>query len=172
MSDTLLITRKTFEEIYSAHYADVYRYIYWKTADCQTAEDLTQDVFIKAWKAKANFEGRSAVKTWLISIASNHLKDYYKSCRDRHMTDCSHLELVASCHDTENHVIVKYELKTAEEAILSLPDAYKESFVLVRYNGMSYADAAAALNISIDLLKVRVHRAHKMLTQKLSGGDI
>lgn len=172
MPETLLITQKTFEEIYATHYADVFRYIFWKLADRETAEELTQDVFIKAWNARKGFEGRSSAKTWLITIASNHLKDFFKKNRDRHNTDCSHLELVASAEDTEKDYICRCELIQAEKAVMSLPDAYKEAFVLVRYNEMTYREAADALGISLDLLKVRVHRAHRMLLEKLSGGEV
>lgn len=169
METVELLTPKYFEEIYVSHYTDVYRYIFFKLYDDTMAEDLAQEVFVKAWNARKSFQGRSSCKTWLLKIACNHLNDYFRSAKPALEMDDSFLSAV-SADDPEKSCIAMNELKEIATIVHSMPSIYREAFVLVRYNGMSYADAAEALDISLNLLKTRIHRAHRMLTDKLSGG--
>ena len=57
----------------------LYTYAYYRSSSAQTAEDLVQDTFVAALKAKNSFEGRSSVKTWLFSILKRKIVDYYRS---------------------------------------------------------------------------------------------
>ena len=60
-----------FEEIYSAYFKDVYRYVCGLSADAVIAEEVTQESFVKALKAVDRFDGRTDVRAWLFSIAKN-----------------------------------------------------------------------------------------------------
>ena len=69
-----------FEEIYRAYFADVYRYILALSRDAQTAEEVTQETFVRALTAIDGFRGECQIRVWLCQIARNQ---YLSLCRER-----------------------------------------------------------------------------------------
>ncbi|MGE4267218.1 MAG: RNA polymerase sigma factor [Deferribacterales bacterium] len=160
-----------FEELYRELYPFVRRYLSWRVSDGETADDMAQEIFAKVWKHRQSFEGKCSLKTWVMRIAANHLKDYYKSKRPD-MTDDSHLSVICSDDDIETAYQAKCKLSVVQRIIKSMPLSYREPFVLIRFDNLSYREAADVLSISVSLVKVRVHRAHMMLTDAMRGEEI
>jgi RNA polymerase sigma-70 factor (ECF subfamily) len=168
----IIITRDNFEEIYASIYPSVFRFVLWKVSCRNTAEDLTQEIFAKVWKARQSFKGDSKIKTWVMKIAGNHIIDHYKSNKQETNLDDSHLSLIKSGDDTESNIVNKDQIKHINKAIESMPPACRDAFILVRFEEMSYQEAAEVLNISMSALKVRVHRAHGILTELFREGAV
>ncbi|OGB75087.1 hypothetical protein A2810_01770 [candidate division Kazan bacterium RIFCSPHIGHO2_01_FULL_49_10] len=74
---------KAFGTIYELWVDNIYRFVYLKTKDEDVAEDLTAEVFLKAWKGLKTYQPRAEVKfsTWLFAIARNAVVDYYRTTR-------------------------------------------------------------------------------------------
>ena len=74
---------KAFGTVYELWVDNVYRFVYLKTKDEDVAEDLTAEVFLKAWKGLRTYQPRAEVKfsTWLFAIARNAVIDYYRTTR-------------------------------------------------------------------------------------------
>src|SRR5579862_5972087 len=66
-----------FAEMYQAYQPRIYRFLFWRTQDAATADDLTSGVFERAWRARASFQGGS-VQAWLYRIAHNLLTDHWR----------------------------------------------------------------------------------------------
>ncbi len=145
-----------FEEIYSNYKKPVYNYFYRCTVNIHTAEELTQDTFLKAFKYFSSFRGESDVKTWLFKIARNILNDYYK--KNSRIPE----------EDIMKHQISdKDEIASAEEKVLiaktlgSLTEEQREIIVLRDVSGFSYKDIADITGCSEGRVKIGLYRARK-----------
>lgn len=80
-----------FRDIYEEYYLKVFRYIYKKTSHFQTAEDLTQDIFLSCLRNYDRYDpGLASLNTWIFVITDNRLKNYYRSqknCLSRYSKD-------------------------------------------------------------------------------------
>lgn len=148
-----------FTEVYNQYYKYVYRYLYSQTFNKQRAEDLTQDVFVKAFCA-LEFPNES-IKAWLLTVAHNLYVDYVKKNRREVYSDDELLQ--CSTQDIQNHIEDKDELSNAMMYVMKLPEAQRQAVVLCLINELKYEEAAAIMGISISAVTNLVYRARKTL---------
>jgi len=73
---------EAFGELYSIYLDQIHRYVFYQVRDRMTAEDLTEEIFVKAWKALGRYKQKnSAFSAWLYRIAHNHVVDYFRTRR-------------------------------------------------------------------------------------------
>jgi len=151
----------------------VYHTIFGMTRNHQDADDLTQETFMYAYKALEGFKQKSSFYTWVYRIAVNLTLNFLKKKgKERGRED---FEDNAPVFDKAAYTALspegdslKRELKEKlDEAIESLPLAYKASFNLVVLQGMSHSQAAEILGCSENTVSWRMHKARKMLQEKL-----
>src|SRR3990172_11513358 len=142
----------------------------------EEAEDLTQETFIKAFRALATFNAEYAFSTWLYKIAANNCIDFFRKKRLKtfpldnpiQVKDGElHREYPTSDQGPEHGLISKEKSLQIQEAIDSLPKKYKEAIILRHSKDKSYEDIAAELNIPLGTVKVRIFRAREMLKKRL-----
>ena len=153
---------RAFERLYREHAGRVYGLCLRMTRDVQLAEDCTQDTFINAWRGLPKFETRSSLATWLHRIAVNvSLARRRKS---------SPVEPIA---EEEEGVAAEWTLETPveveeiETAIGELPDGARDALVLHALYGYSHGEAAQMLGIAEGTCKAQLHRARKLLRERL-----
>lgn len=148
------------------------------TGDPDEAEDVLQDALIQACAHIADFEGRSGLGSWLHRIVVNAaLARLRKSTLPTVPIGESLPGMASSLEEMlpddmpePDEILLNQELGSEiGQAILALPDALRAAFVLRDLEGMSTAEAAAALDISEAALKVRLHRARGMLRSSLDA---
>jgi len=154
---------RAFERLYREHSGRVYGLCLRMTKDAHLAEDCTQDTFINAWKALPNFETRSSLGTWLHRIAVN-----VSLGRRRKATPV----LEAQGEDEEGELggfalETPVEVAELEEAIGNLPDGARDALVLHALYGYSHEEAAQMLGIAPGTCKAQLHRARKLLKERL-----
>ncbi len=148
----------------------VLRTAYAYVNDRDAAEDLFQEVFIKAYYNMDKFRGDCSIKSWLVRITINVCKDYLKSAYQQKVVPMMEFEEDAIVSDNDFE-----EVETADRnemirrTVETLPDAYREVVVSVYFNEMSVAETAAALGIAEGTVKSRLSRARDMLKNKLEG---
>ena len=154
--------RRAFERLYREHAGRVYGLCLRMTRDAQLAEDCTQDTFINAWRALGKFETRSSLSTWLHRIAVNvSLAKRRKSGR------------VESPSEEEEGEARQWTLETPvevheiEAAIGELPEGARDALVLHALYGYSHIEAAQMLGIAEGTCKAQLHRARKLLRERL-----
>jgi RNA polymerase sigma-70 factor, ECF subfamily len=154
---------RAFERLYREHAGRVYGLCLRMTRDVQLAEDCTQDTFINAWRALPKFETRSSLATWLHRIAVNvSLAKRRKS---------SPVEPVAE--EEEEGMAAEWTLETPveveeiETAIGELPDGARDALVLHALYGYSHGEAAQMLGVAEGTCKAQLHRARKLLRERL-----
>jgi RNA polymerase sigma-70 factor, ECF subfamily len=136
--------------------------------DRESADDLTQETYLRAFAALHRFEGRSAVRTWLLSIARRVCADAVRSRRRRRLT------LVREERDLEILAPASGGDPVAEDAavadLLARLDAdRREAFVLTQLLGLPYAEAAEVAGCPVGTIRSRVARARADLVDSLGG---
>ena len=148
------------------------------------SEDIVQDVLIKFWKNIHQFKGNSKLSTWLFSITQNHFKNQIKkhakhesnlSLRDFSTGDADEEGIVPlktpvaiiDFEDPESEFEAKEQVEKVFEIIKTLPEALQEVFWLRERDGLSYQQIADTVNIRLDTVKTRLHRARKLIYAEL-----
>ena len=147
---------------------DVLRTAYMYVKDIHTAEDIFQEVFIKADRSKESFRGESSVKTWLIRITVNACKDYLKSAYNRRVTPLQEFQENALMSENDFDGIERKETQQeVRNAVMSLPEAHRDVVLCVYFQGMTVPEAAKALGLAEGTVKSRLSRAKDKLKQLL-----
>ncbi|MBT8140985.1 MAG: RNA polymerase sigma factor RpoE [Gammaproteobacteria bacterium] len=148
-------------------------------SDHSEAHDVTQDAFIKAYKALPKFRGDSAFYTWLYRIAVNTAKNYlvargrrprnYSGINLKHDdNDAFDPSLLLTSIDTPDRLAMKEELrKGIHNAISSLPEDLRVAVSLREYEGMSYEDIARIMNCPIGTVRSRIFRAREAIEKQI-----
>ncbi len=140
------------------------------------ALDVTQDAFIKAYRALPNFRGDSAFYTWLYRIASNTAKNFLASQRRRLGDVAIDSEEVMSREEalglddvaTPENILVKDEVQHAVfETIENLPDDLRTALTLREFDGLSYEEIAEVMECPVGTVRSRIFRAREAVSEKL-----
>jgi RNA polymerase sigma-70 factor (ECF subfamily) len=170
----------SFGEITEKYYRRVYNLICYQVGDLDEAADLTQETFVKAFRAYHAFKGESRVSTWLWRIALNMCKSSYRKRARRErliplsldadvVTDEGEVsrELPDWSVCPENVVQTRELCAEVRRAIQSLAEPYRVAIILCDIDGCSYQEIADITQISVQAVKSRIHRGRRMLRKKL-----
>jgi RNA polymerase sigma-70 factor (ECF subfamily) len=144
--------------------------------DPETALDISQEAFIKAYRALPRFRGDSAFYTWLYRIAVNTAKNHLAAQRRRPMDieldlqDPEQYGLHAKLKetDTPESVSLGHELQESlERAIQALPDDLRTAIVLRELDGMSYEEIAQTMDCPVGTVRSRIFRARDAIGKKV-----
>ncbi|MDR6121293.1 RNA polymerase sigma-70 factor (ECF subfamily) [Bacillus sp. SLBN-46] len=141
--------------------------------DKSLAEDISQEVFIAAYKNLDSFKGGSSYKTWIYRITINRSKDMVKSKSFR-MVSLSNIinPFKKSSTSTEVEVIRKENNNNVVECILALPVKYREIIYLFYYEDLKIHEIHHITNINTETIKSRLRRGKQLLKNKLSAEDL
>lgn len=159
------------EHFVRALHRDVRRYVTSLGVDPQSADDLTQDTFLRALTSLHRFEGRSSARTWLLTIARRAVVDNlrYAAARPRPSdTD----DWQAAAERAQPHGLPGFDDGIAlAELLANLPDERREAFVLTQLLGLPYAEAALVSNCPVGTVRSRVARARSCLIEWLNDAE-
>ena len=170
-----------FEDIYREQRPRIYRYLVRLVGEYE-AEDLAQEVFVKAGKSLNSFEGSSQVSTWLFRIATNTALDHLKSgTYKKEMVNSVGLESLDEAGHRRN-VLMKGRSKALDDLLIrkemsdcvrsvidSLPESDRMIIVLSETEGFTDREIAEILNLKVGTIRVRMHRARAKLKEKLES---
>ena len=146
--------------------------------DPELALDITQDAFIKAYRALPRFRGDSAFYTWMYRIAVNTAKNHLAAQRRRptdvelDLQDPEQYDLHAKLKetDTPEGVSLSNELQEAvERAIAALPEDLRTAIVLRELEGMSYEEIAQTMECPVGTVRSRIFRARDAISKKVGS---
>jgi len=153
-----------FERLYREYSGRVYGLCLRMTRDAAMAEDCAQEAFINAWRALGRFETRSSFNTWLHRIAVNVVlgKRRRTSFGKESALESEELEKSEWGFDTP------VEESEIEEAIAGLPEGARDVLVLSGIYGYSHGETAQMLGVAEGTCKAQLHRARKLLAERLN----
>ena len=143
--------------------------------DPELAQDITQEAFIKAYRALPRFRGDSAFYTWMYRIAVNTAKNHLAAQRRRPMNveldlqDPEQYDLHAKLKetDTPEGVALSNELReSVERAIAALPEDLRTAIILRELEGMSYEEIAQTMECPVGTVRSRIFRARDAISKK------
>lgn len=148
----------------SEHHRDVYRMLRQLTRQTEAAEDLTQQTFIKAWRAIGSFDGRSSLRVWLHAIAYRE----YVTWRRRHRLFVPLDNLLrygfSYSHDSDTELVLS-------DALTQLSEDQREVFILHEVYGHTFSELAVILGVPEGTLKSRSHYAKLKLQSVLKSEE-
>ena len=160
-----------FEKLVTAYEKNVYNIALRMVGDPDDAADMTQETFIKAYRALSGFRGDSKFSTWLYRIASNVCLDFLRS-RSRHPQvslstvdedDRATFELPDMRQNPEEQLMKKLGMEAVRRGLEQLPEQQRQILVLRELGGLSYAELAQTLGLEEGTVKSRIFRARKRL---------
>ena len=160
-----------FEKLVTAYEKNVYNIALRMVGDPEDAADMTQETFIKAYRALSGFRGDSKFSSWLYRIASNVCLDFLRS-RSRHPQvslstvdedDRATFELPDMRQNPEEQLMKKLGMEAVRRGLEQLPEQQRQILVLRELGGLSYAELAQTLGLEEGTVKSRIFRARKRL---------
>jgi RNA polymerase sigma-70 factor (ECF subfamily) len=148
-----------FHGLFERHSQDVYRFALYLSGDRALAEDITQETFVRAWVTPGEIRG-GTVKAYLFTIARNLYRDELKrdarrvALHDAYPDPQPSPEAVASG---------RLELDAVLKDLQTLSESDRAALLMSVQDGLSHAEIAAALGLSVAAVKVKIHRARLKL---------
>ena len=155
-----------FEGLYRATVGLVHALCLRMAGNAALAEELTQDVFVRAWQKLAMFRGESAFATWLTRLTVNVVLSERRArrTRDAHLTLAGDLEAFAGAAPAARPGTAL----DLERAIMTLPPQARHVFVLHDIEGWGHAEIARRTGLAVGTCKAHLHRARTLLREVLS----
>lgn len=163
--------REAFDEFVERHQAAVFRFARAATDGPAAAEDVLQETFLAAWRAAGTFQGRSAVRTWLLTIARNQAWHQRERVGRIPVDDVSLSELGAAAgwgdQSPEDGLLRVERRGRLARALAALGPDEREILVLRELEEQTGEETAATLGIGLAAMKSRLHRARLRLAAEL-----
>ncbi|WP_010250787.1 sigma-70 family RNA polymerase sigma factor [Acetivibrio cellulolyticus] len=160
MDCKLVFTDKYILDILDKYSDIVFRTAFMYLKNRPDAEDATQEIFIKLFRINPSFSSDNHIKSWLITVTSNHCKDMLKSIWRKKVSLLDEISLPIQ-DDYKREVV---------NQVLSLPVKYRNVIYLYYYEGYSSSEIAALLSEKEPTIRIRLKRGREILKTKLTGG--
>jgi RNA polymerase sigma-70 factor (ECF subfamily) len=157
---------EAFRELYRENAGRVYAVCLRMAADAGRAEELTQEVFVRAWKKLGHFRGESAVASWLHRVAVNVVLESWRSeqRREARVQAAGDLSQLAGIPSPG---LAPEERIDLERAIASLPPGARMVYVLHDVEGYRHREIAKLTGSAVGTSKAQLHRARRLLMEAL-----
>ena len=174
-SDEVLIARiaggdrLAMQVLFARHHVRVYRFVLRLVRNEATAEDLISEVFLDIWRQAGKFEGRSAVSTWMLSIARFKALSALRKRPDEELDDETAEQIEDHSDDPEVALAKKDKAAVLREALSKLSAEHREIVDLVYYHEKSVEEVAGIVGIPEATVKTRMFYARKKLSEILKA---
>jgi len=158
--------REAFAALVDCHWTSVHRWLFGLTRDAHTAEDLAQDVFLKAWLGLRSFQVGTHFRAWLLRIARNS----YLDNKRRKQGSCRQVlpEVLVSREPDPVAILLSQETQTRiEAAMMQLSILFRAPLLLRVREGLSFQEIGAILDITEETARWRVCKARRLLLKAL-----
>ena len=160
--------RQALAGLYRSLEKPVYRFILSRLNDPFEAHDILHDVFLEIWRVAGAFEGRSAVKTWVMGIAFRKVIDRLRRSGRMEMPD-EMPDSIDEAVDTEACIAAAEEAEHLRHCLDTLSGEQRSAVSLVFYDDMGYGEVASVIGVPEGTVKTRVFHAKKLLLRCLEG---
>lgn len=164
--------RLDFQRVYAEFHPKIRRYLD-RLAGPRDVEDLTQEVFTKVSQALPQFRGESSLSTWIYRIATNAAYDRLRARASQHESDVplnAETPIADQSPGVEQKLVRRQMNDCIDDYVARLPASYRSVVILSEHEGLSNQEIADALDVTLDTVKIRLHRARARLRKELSNG--
>jgi RNA polymerase sigma-70 factor, ECF subfamily len=177
-SDEVLIARiaggdrLAMQVLFARHHVRVYRFVLRLVRNEATAEDLISEVFLDIWRQADKFEGRSAVSTWMLSIARFKALSVLRKRPEQELDDETAERIEDQADDPETALAKKDKGAVLRQCLSALSAEHREIVDLVYYHEKSVEEVAGIVGIPEATVKTRMFYARKKLSELLKERGI
>jgi RNA polymerase sigma-70 factor, ECF subfamily len=164
--------RLAMQVLFARHHVRVFRFVVRLVRNESTAEDLISDVFLDVWRQAGRFEGRSAVTTWLLSIARFKALSALRRRPDEELDEEAAGAIEDPSDDPETSLEKKDKSALIRECLTGLSADHREIIDLVYYHEKSVEEVAEIVGIPENTVKTRMFYARKKLGELLKAAGI
>jgi RNA polymerase sigma-70 factor, ECF subfamily len=164
--------RLAMQVLFARHHVKVYRFVLRLVRNESAAEDLISEVFFDVWRQAGKFEGRSAVSTWLLSIARFKALSVLRRRSEVELDDETAGAIEDQADDPEVALAKKDKGDALRECLTKLSPEHREIVDLVYYHEKSVAEVASIVGIPEATVKTRMFYARKKLSELLKERGI
>lgn len=158
-----------FSQLYNLYFPKIYGYIYRRIGNHEDAEDLTAQVFLKAFDKLDSFTYKGySFSSWIFRIATNGLTDHYRKKGRRKDVNLDDIGEPVADTDLNAQTDREYQRVQVNIVLGRLSDKYQKVLTLKFYGQMEYEEIAQTLQISVNNSRVLVYRALKKFDQEYS----
>ena len=163
-TETGVDAARELDELYRAHAAEIYRYVYAVLGNRADAEDVTQTTFVNALRALERGERPRKPANWLITIAHNLIRNRFRQqqTRPRQVELDRDVPTLEADDDGPS-------LEDLVRALQRIPDTQREALVLREMEGRSYKEISTILGVSVTALETLIFRARRSLAEELEN---
>lgn len=147
---------------------DVWNFAFFMSRRADVADDLSQDVFLAAYKNMYAFRGECSVKSWLLTITRNKAMHYLQGAFLRRVTLTNRFISKDSSPPAEQVLFTRLENQELWDAVIQLPRKYREVLILDYHYGLKHKEIAKLIRVSEGTVKSRAHRAKKKMNELLA----
>ncbi|MCB0495595.1 MAG: sigma-70 family RNA polymerase sigma factor [Cyclobacteriaceae bacterium] len=159
------IDLKEFEHLFDQYFESLRRFLYYKTGDIETSEDLIQETFLKVWSQREKVN-KTTVKSLLYTIASNLAKNHFK--HQNIVFEFASRQQVREKVESPQQLLEASEFeKMLQDALASLSEANRTTFLMNRIDGLTYQEIAERLEISVKAVEKRMSNSIQHLYNSL-----
>jgi RNA polymerase sigma-70 factor (ECF subfamily) len=159
---------EAFVALYRRFQGGIYRFAWRMTGSREAAEDVTQETFLVVVRGPARYDAaRGPFGAYLYGIARNILVK--RAGRERPFIALGDGDTLRSSADPAADLDRRQAVEVVRQAVLTLPEHYREVVVLAELQGLPYEDVAAAVGCPVGTVRSRLHRARALLAQRLRG---
>jgi RNA polymerase sigma-70 factor, ECF subfamily len=178
IADDHNVRQKDFALAVEDHRRRIFRYLLSSSRDVDTAETLTQECLLKAYRNWSSFRGDSSVGTWLMRIAINLQRDHWRNRRLQfwRQTQKNAADLEEACawlpstsSSPEDQVLAREEVALVWRAVESLTEKQRAVFLLRFVEDLQYSEIAKATEMQEGTVKAHISRALARVRQELAG---
>lgn len=170
-SSDAAVAKAAFTQLFRTHHTALYGYLLGRTGQVGSAEELVQELFLRAWRHLPELTGRSTEgqRAWLFTVARNLAVDELRQRRTRNATlTAVRAEPTQHAPAASAAVLAADDVQRAGAAIAGLPDNLRTVLSLATAGGLSGPDIAALLGIPAGTVRYRLSRARAMLADVLA----
>ncbi len=166
----ILEKEEQFAEVYNRFRTPILNYVLKRVADVEAAHELTQEVFLKAFRFRFNYKGEYAVSTWLWTIAKNVVTDFFRKGDDLVLSsgdgdDSPISEVACSNPDPEAALSRKSDRRSLLKIARKLTRLQKRVVWMRLIHHLSYQEVADKLGLSLSSVKCLAYRSRQVLVQ-------
>ncbi len=155
--------KEALSQIVRRYYNEIYLFIYRRLGDSYSAEDITQEVFLKFTQCLPQYKEKDKLKSYLLSIAINCSNDYYRKAKR---------EVLSEEIEITEEVVISFDSDMREcikSALLQLPDEQRNVIILRYYHDLKIREISRITSCSQSTVKSRLYRGENQLKEILKG---
>jgi RNA polymerase sigma-70 factor (ECF subfamily) len=148
------------EDLMLAYGEDVWNYAFFLTKQTELSDDITQDVFVRVYERLYSYRGEASVKTWMLTITRNLVRDHWRSAWFRRVIPFGSPPVrEESAPSAEAEAFNRLVTEEVWQVVLALPVKLREVLLLHAHHQLTHSEIARLLSLSEGTVKSRLHRA-------------